>query len=184
MSESKNSASKKAPILVLGVAVACFGALAWYVSSRPAVPMANTDPAVTNNAPSDEVDTPKQQDVTTLTPTYNGGQFGTKPDTKESPKGEDPMVFALNDYLDKVPAVPKDADVKTVTVKEGIATVDFNDKIYAGYGTEDEQIIIRGMLRVMAQFPEVKSVLFTTGGQPLDSLGTIELNSPLPVEKS
>jgi spore germination protein GerM len=80
--------------------------------------------------------------------------------------------------------VPKDANVKTVTVKEGIATIDFNEKIYAGYGTEDEQIIVRGLLRVMAQFPEVKSVLFTTEGQPLDSLGAIDLSSPQPVEKS
>lgn len=184
MSETKNSASKKAPILVVGLAAACFGALAWYINSRPVTPIANTDPVVTSKAPIDEEETPKGGEVTTLTPTYTGGQFGTKPGTTETPKGENPMVFALNDYLDKVPAVPKDADVKTVTVKDGIATVDFNDKIYAGYGAEDEQIIVRGLLRVMAQFPEVKSVFFTTGGQPVDSLGAIDLSSPQPVEKS
>ncbi|HAY13909.1 MAG TPA: GerMN domain-containing protein [Fimbriimonadaceae bacterium] len=184
MSETKNSASKKAPILVLGLAAACFGALAWYITSRPVTPITHTDPVVTNNVPTDEEDAPKGGEVTTLTPTYTGGEFGTKPGTKETPKGEDPMVFALNDYLDKVPAVPKEADVLSVSVKEGIATVDFNDKIYAGYGAEDEQIIVRGLLRVMAQFPEVKSVTFTTSGQPLDSLGAIDLSSPQPVEKS
>lgn len=184
MSETKNSASKKAPIFVLGLATACFGALAWYITSRPVTPMTNTEPVVTTKVPADEEEARKGGEVTTLTPTYTGGQFGTKPDTKEPPKGQDPMVFALNDYLDKVPAVPKDADVKTVTVKEGIATIDFNEKIYAGYGAEDEQIIVRGLLRVMAQFPEVKSVLFTTDGQPLDSLGAIDLSSPQPVEKS
>jgi len=125
MSETKNSASKKAPILVLGLAAACFGALAWYITSRPVTPITHTDPVVTNNVPTDEEDAPKGGEVTTLTPTYTGGEFGTKPGTKETPKGEDPMVFALNDYLDKVPAVPKEADVLSVSVKEGIATVDF-----------------------------------------------------------
>jgi len=96
---------------------------------------------------------------------------------------DDPMVFAVNNYLDKLPMVKKEARARKCTVSNGIANLDFTPEFETTYGTEDEQTILKGLLTVMAQFPDVKQVKFTVGGRTLDSLGNVDLTTPQDVMK-
>lgn len=121
--------------------------------------------------------------VTELTPKYEDGDL--KFDRKEgsSPAGSDAKVQVVNDYLDKIPAVPKEAQLIDVKMEGATAVLNFNDAFRSGYGTEDEQIIVEGILTTLSQFAEVQNVLFKINGQPLDSLGNIDLSQPQSVMK-
>jgi hypothetical protein len=126
-------------------------------------------------------DKPKQ--VKQLTPKYDKGSLTFEESQAVAPAGTDPMAQVVNDYLDKVPAVPKDAQLLDVKMEGATAVLNFNDAFRAGYGTEDEQIVIQGILSSLAQFSEVQNVLFKINGQPLESIGNIDLSEPQPVTR-
>lgn len=96
--------------------------------------------------------------------------------------GQDRMMAAVNGYLSGLSFVGKDARVKSIKIKDRIATLDFSEAIYGGYGSEDEQTLVKGILETMSQFKNVGWVKFTVGGEPLDSLGHLDLSDPQPVE--
>lgn len=96
--------------------------------------------------------------------------------------GQDRMIFAVNEYMGRLSFVGKEARVKSISIKDRIATLDFTEAIYAGYGSEDEQTLVKGILETMSQFKDVGWVKFTVGGQTLDSLGHLDLSDPQPVE--
>lgn len=96
--------------------------------------------------------------------------------------GQDRMLFAVNEYLGGLAFVRKEARVKSIKVNDRIATLDFTEAIYGGYGSEDEQTLVKGILETMSQFKDIGWVKFTVGGEPLDSLGHLDLTDPQPVE--
>ena len=119
--------------------------------------------------------------VQVLTPYYANDELRFRAEPMDVPPNVDPKVFALNTYLRTVTFVPEDAVVKTVAVSNGVATADFNSAFYTSYGTADEATVVNGILAVLGQFPDVSSVLFKVDGEPIDSLGNLELTDPLPV---
>lgn len=164
------SKSKNKPLIIAAAAVAVLGGLTVFAMNSP------------RQIPEDLAKKEKKENqgskVTELTPKYEDGDL--KFDRKEgnSPAGSDGKVQVVNDYLDKIPAVPKEAQLIDVKMEGTTAVLNFNDAFRSGYGTEDEQIIVQGILTALAQFPEVQNVLFKINGQPLDSLGNIDLSQP------
>lgn len=126
---------------------------------------------------------PKANDlrVRVLSPHYQGGELSFIATETDVPKGEDPHVFAVNEYLSKVKAVPQDGRLKSCQVSNGVATADFTPALQSGYGTEDEQTVVNGILAAFGAFDDVKYVRFLVDGQPIDTLGNIELKDPQPV---
>ncbi len=125
---------------------------------------------------------PKQEPIQVkgLIPHY-GDTFSPEPQVLTVPPGADAHVFVLNDYLSRLKAVPQEARVNSVTVSDGVATIDFTSALRHGYGTEDEQMLVNGVCTVMGQFKNVNFVKFMVDGQSIDTLGNADLSQPLPV---
>ncbi len=119
--------------------------------------------------------------VTVLTPRYSDDKLLFDKTQKTSPEGQDAMVYALNEFLAGSKVTPTDARAESCTVKDGVAMVEFSKAFDRTYGTEDEHTVVEGILRTMGQFPEISSVQFNVGGQPLETLGNIDLTTPQPV---
>ncbi len=166
------SKSKNKPVIFIVAAAALLGGLTVFALNSPRqIPedLARKEKAGTS--------------VTELTPKYDNGDLTFDRKEGKTSAGSDAKVQVINDYLNKIPAVPKEAELIDVKMEGTTAVLNFNDAFRSGYGTEDEQIIIKGILTSLSQFPEVQNVLFKINGQPLDSLGNIDLSEPQSVTK-
>ena len=81
-----------------------------------------------------------------------------------------------------VTIIPKKAKLKSVAVKNGIATVDFSEdlvKNFAG-GSTGEEMLVGSIVNTLTEFPEVKSVQILLEGKKVDSLaGHLDTSAPL-----
>lgn len=114
-------------------------------------------------------------------PFMDGDDIAFQAELESVPPGVDSRIFALNRFLRSHPAVPDAAIVTACTIESGVANVTFTPDIVAGYGSEDEGILVRGIVRTMAQWPEVQMVRFLRNGDRIDTFGNIDLSVPIPV---
>lgn len=100
--------------------------------------------------------------------------------------GEDPIETAIVRLIRQerqeglVNPIPKDTRLLGLEIDEDLAVVDFSAEFrdnFAG-GAEDEALTIGAVLKTLGQFPEIKRVKFLVEGQPLDSLGHLDLSGP------
>lgn len=81
-----------------------------------------------------------------------------------------------------VAIIPKKAKLKSVEVKNGVATVDFSEdlvKNFAG-GSTGEEMLVGSIVNTLTEFPEVKSVQILLEGKKVDSLaGHLDTSAPL-----
>ncbi len=168
------------PLFLVVCGLALVGGLTLYVQQPAArdVPAAQLRPEARP-----QPDRTKSQEVRSYTPRYEGEDLKLKASPARSPEGTDARVFAVNRYLEQLPMVPRGARARSCVVKDGLATVDFTGEFDRTYGTEDEQTVLKGILTVMAQFPEVDRVQVTVDGRPIETLGSVEISQPLPVER-
>ena len=134
-------------------------------------------------APADEIpreaETLVDGSVTLVIPTYDENlDFRSEP--VKVPEGVDQTVFAVNLFLDQLDDVGS-GGVERIELNNGIASVYFSSEFRRSYGTEDEQILVNGLLVTLGQFPEIDFVKFYAGGRPLETFGNIDLTDPLPV---
>ena len=77
---------------------------------------------------------------------------------------------------------PKKAAVRKVTVRDGLATVDFDGSILKGFvgGSTGEEFLIGSIVNTLTNFPEVKRVKFLVDGKEIETLsGHMDLSTPL-----
>ena len=78
--------------------------------------------------------------------------------------------------------IPKKTKLKSVAVKDGIATVYFSEdlvKNFAG-GSTGEEMLVGSIVNTLTEFPEVKSVQILLEGKKVDSLaGHLDTSKPL-----
>lgn len=163
--------------VLLCVGVFGVGALAAYVKFGGADKVSAEDRGVAAQGATKH----ESRSVTVLKPHYNDDQLVFDKTEKASPEGKDPMVFAVNEFLAQSKVAPEAARAQTCAIKDGVATIEFSKEFDRTYGTEDEHTIVEGILRTMGQFPEIQSVQFNVNGQPLETLGNIDLTTPQPV---
>ncbi len=181
----KNSNGLAIVVIVLGLTT--LGALGYYViqPSMRRVPIEESKDAVEQTPPPDFEIAVKpraeHEKVSILSPEFSGDEMVFTRQQVDVPAGVDPHSFVVNSYLEKIPAVPKEARVISVTVKDGIAEANFNESLRAGYGTEDEQMIVNGILASLGAFPDIKAVRILIDGSPVETLGNIEIKDPQPV---
>jgi len=104
----------------------------------------------------------------------------------EVPAGRDPAEAALRRLIQKgdegdlVNPIPRGTRLLSLEVKDGLATVDLSREFSDNFtgGSEDEALTIGVILRTLGQFSEIKKVLFKLEGQPLDTLGHLDLSGP------
>ncbi len=176
---SKNPIARLAWPLLL-VSVVATGALAHYVLNSPKTPV-EPPPSVRQKL-ADKAATPRES-VRVPTPIYQDDTLRFKSETRKTTAGVDPRVEAVNAFLAQVKAVPRDARLVSVKVSNGTATLDFTDAFRQTYGTEDEQVVLNGLLETLKQFEEIRYVRLTAGGEPIDSLGNVDLTEVQPVPR-
>lgn len=174
-------------VTIIALSAVTLAGLGIYAGSTKPAPHAEKTAASANKPkPTVEVEVKpddERDQVTTLTPKYVGDDLKFDQQSSTPPAGVDPKVWAVNQYLGTLQAVPKDAKLLSCKVEDLTATLDFNQAIMAGYGTTDEGALVNGVLTVMGQFKDIQAVKFTVEGQPIESFGNIDLSEAQPVLK-
>jgi hypothetical protein len=186
VTRKKSNARGATAVILVGVFVVT--GLAAYVANGPAkyVPKDELRPEATHETkdqtkPHVSISTQdkgKPQDVTLLTPKFTNGDLTFEKSKGVAGEGKDAILKVVNEYLAKIPAVPKEGRLTDVEQHGGIATLKFTPEFENGYGSEDEEMIIVGILTSLAQFPEIKKAQFTIEGKQLESLGHMDLTTP------
>ncbi len=102
------------------------------------------------------------------------------PVTSEAPKAAIEALIAGIPGAPFVP-LPKDATVLSVSIADGVCTVDFSDKIRnVNVGSGGESAIIHAIVQTLLQFQDVSSVRILVEGEPLDTLaGHVDIRGPI-----
>ena len=77
---------------------------------------------------------------------------------------------------------PKNAAIRSVKVRDGLAIVDFDGSILKGFvgGSTGEEFLIGSIVDTLTNFPEVKRVKFLVDGNEIETLsGHMDLSTPL-----
>lgn len=186
---------KKGPVLVILFSVGALAASMAYVITgpyrqlqRPSQEAEAASGGVKDPAPPAEqqvkTDDPKRtQPVVKVTPKFNNGELKFQTSASKARPGTNAYVDVVNDFLEQVPAVPKEARLISVKMEGGVAMLDFSPEFNRTYGTDDERTVVNGVLAALAQFNEIKRVQFLAGGKPIETLGSIDLTEPQEIER-
>lgn len=174
--KSKSGDKSVWALLALGVGVV--GALAAYVKFTPAdrVPEPLRRPSVAARQPA-----PKASEVWVFAPHPQGVEVGFDRTLMPVPQGDDPKVYATNEFLSKSKIAPEEARLVSAQVVEGEAQLHFNRAFDTTYGTTDEAALIQGLQRTFGQFSEVASLRFYVEDTPMETTGNIDLSEAVPV---
>lgn len=77
---------------------------------------------------------------------------------------------------------PKNAGIRSVTVADGLATVDLDGNITKNFvgGSTGEEFLVGSVVNTLTNFPEVQRVKFLVDGQEIETLsGHMDLSTPL-----
>ena len=78
--------------------------------------------------------------------------------------------------------IPRQAKLRSVKVKDGVATVDFSGDILKHFvgGSTGEEMLVGSVVNTLTEFPEVTSVQILIDGNPVESLaGHMDLTMPI-----
>ncbi|MBQ1509598.1 MAG: GerMN domain-containing protein [Selenomonadaceae bacterium] len=78
--------------------------------------------------------------------------------------------------------IPRQAKLRSVKVKDGVATVDFSGDILKHFvgGSTGEEMLVGSVVNTLTEFPEVTSVQILIDGNPVESLaGHMDLTVPI-----
>lgn len=188
MSNHKRGPAARTVAVITQLGVVVVGGLAAYVKFTPADKVTPQEaPHVLRKGPDvDITEHPIESSrgkVLVFTPRYEGETL--KLDSVETPvpAGEDPRVFAVNAFLQASKIVERTARLLSVDVKDGEATLSFNEAFAGGYGTDDEHTLIDGLRASLGQFEEIQKLRLTIEGKPIESLGSVELTDGLDVTR-
>lgn len=102
---------------------------------------------------------------------------------------EDKYTVALKSLLTgtkekgQTNVIPKKAKLRSVTVKDGVATVDFSKELQQNFngGSTGEEMLVGSIVNTLTDFPEVKKVQILIDGASVETLsGHLDLSEPLP----
>lgn len=82
----------------------------------------------------------------------------------------------------EVRVIPEKAKLKSVKIKDGIATVDFSEDLVKRFtgGSTGEEMLVGSVVNTLTEFPEVKAVQILVEGKKIDSLaGHMDLSNPV-----
>lgn len=192
MSKKKSNPKKSRfgvlPALIVGATLA--GATFYYVKGAPQQISANErrverlpEHQETTRKDPDQASSKSRSDgkVTIRTPKPYGDEVEYNKQDVDVPKDQNKYLFVINGFLKGSKITPKEAVATSATLDGSILKISFTKAIEAGYGTEDERVLIDGLCRSAGQFPEVKQILLLLDGKPFESFGSVDLTEPLDV---
>lgn len=102
---------------------------------------------------------------------------------------DDKYTAALKSLLtgtkekEQTTVIPKKAKLRSVTVKDGVATADFSKEMQENFsgGSTGEEMLVGSIVNTLTDFPEVQKVQILIDGAPVETLsGHMDLSEPLP----
>lgn len=172
--------------MLLCLCVVGAGGLAAYVKLFPAAAHVDrmvdkTDVVKQVDAPPTESQTQKPSKASSALkiPTLVNGELkllGTPSDVAD---GVRPETALVNDTL--VSLQIEGAKALGMEVTRHNAMIDFNPAIQKGYGTIEEGNLIKALQMALGQFPDIKSFQLRIDGKVVDTLGNIDLTTPVDV---
>lgn len=91
------------------------------------------------------------------------------------PENQEAIPFAVNEFLKQSKIAPDDASLVGYKLNNGELVLSFNRAFDRTYGSEDERVLVEGILRSVGQFEDVRSVRFTIEWEPMETLGHLDL---------
>lgn len=177
-----NLAGVVAMLLVGAAGVYAIGLYIGRTSEAQNVPQALHRTSRTDEAaPSTKTGATDSQ-VKVLTPKSQGGNLSMDQATESVPAGTDPIVFAVNRYLENSHLLPAGAKVLKVEVKDGVAMIDCTEAMDKTVGSSDEEALIKGLTKTLGQFPEITTAKFYVSGQQIQSWGNVDLTPGLDIK--
>lgn len=133
--------------------------------------------------PATHLEKKEQSSATVLTPKSHDGNLRFDSATESVPDGSDPVVFAVNRYLENSHLLLPEAKALHCEVKEGTAFIDVTEAMEKkSLGSTDEAALFQGISKTLAQFPDVKKVQFLISGKPMEPIGNIDTSQPLDIK--
>lgn len=165
--------SRAALIVVALLAFAGVASLAIYVRSTPKLEFSELKP--------DRRPAPiKGNNVSIPVPSIDNQQnVSFNSESAKVPKGQDPVLFAVNEFLKQLDNSKLTAE--RVAVDSKVAMVHFPAGTVFSFGLEEESTFLNGLRAAIGQFRAVDAVEIYVGGQRVDELGHVEITDPLPV---
>jgi lipoprotein-anchoring transpeptidase ErfK/SrfK len=169
MGKTKRDTPGAGPLIVLGVVAALIlGVLIYYVKSSPIADLKPTAPD--RNAPH----------VTVRIPVIK--RAGPDPrfdmEVRQMQAGADPVIESVNAFLEATHIVQPEARLVSAKVEGDNITLDFTTNFNQSYGTDDEAMLIKGIMRALNSNCRSKTATFTAGGKPIETLGNIDITGP------
>ena len=165
------------------------GAVAAYVgkapSLRPYLPAPEPSPSVEVPKPLTHEASPTAQhpqSVLVFVPTMGADGISFTKMEVTVPENGDPKLVAVNEFLRASEIAPTGAHALLVDIRDdGIAMIEFNKAFDQTYGTFDEKKLLDGLAAAMGQFPDVNAFTLYFEDQPVKTLGSADLTSPIKV---
>lgn len=109
---------------------------------------------------------------------------GVKRVTKETSDSITPkaalQAMLKADRAQEYPTFPKDVDVISVTVKDGIASVEVNKAFVEGRGGDlAVKLQMAAIVNTLTSFDTIKGVLFVENGKKVSLVGSFDTEEPL-----
>jgi hypothetical protein len=108
-----------------------------------------------------------------LTPESHNGEVTFKETSEAVPKGADPIVFAVNRYLENSHIAPSGAKALSEQIKDGTVMIDCSEAMEHTYGSSDEQALLQGLSKTLSQFHGIKKMQFLISGTPIETFGNV-----------
>ena len=182
---TKGSSTRKSVVAVLMLCIVGAGGLAAYVKLFPAAAHVVEQPSPTfSREQTQEPDVkvsvkPDQAESALLVPTVADGEVKLKMPASTAPDGTKPEVSLLNDTMKSLQV--EGARALGIEVSNHKACVDFNAGLQKGYGTIEEGNLNKAMQLALGQFPAIRQFQLRIDGKIVDSLGNIDLTTPVDV---
>jgi len=181
---SSNSPAGKSVAAILLLTVLGAGVLAAYVGLNPQASHVVVDRPATpdvsvNTRHDDNKVAPPQDSMTLLVPAVVQNDVKLDRPASSPPEGVAPEVNLINQTLASLQV--EGAKALGIDVKDHLAVVSFNPGIEKGYGTIEEGHLIKALSLALGQFKNIDRFQLAIEGKTVDSLGNIDLTTPVKV---
>jgi hypothetical protein len=182
---SSNSSAGKSVLAIMLVALLGAGVLAAYVKMTPQAahvtqdrPQSGPDVTVQSQA-TNRTEAPLTKQEGLLVPSVIQNDVKLDKPAGSPPDGVRPEVFLVNQSLSSLKI--DGASALGIEVKDRVAAVSFNPGIEKGYGTIEEGYLIKALQMALGQFKDIDKFQVIVEGKTVDSLGNIDLSTPVEV---
>jgi hypothetical protein len=170
---SKRDTPGPGPLIGLAaIAALVLGGLIFYVLRGPAPRYDRENPPKIGTQ-----EPPPENEITYTAAVFKDGKLTSVKRT--APEGSDPVVLAVNDSLESIPAVQPEARLVSAEPDGKNLKLKFTSNFNQTYGTDDEKNVLDALMKAVSMNSKAETVtLETVNGEPIETLGSADLVGP------